>query len=260
MAKQTNNNEIQNKTEGKELFKEELKKKAMEKLAEAIKLNKENYLSKESREAKAEACALILMAMRTEVQFDPNDPMFQIFVQKQSWRNAMKRACKEVCNTGTDLCRKTIEVLKSINLIVNPGGLVEGIVNMFSKHGVKPLESAEVVNEDNWSDFYEDIPKDGGNGGNGPSFKHNSETMEMYQSHKKASGNIQTFLSSRSIGSTQPSKKITNQEFYNFLRKQLMNSSRKTQSNNLFKSSSKKTTNTHRLVALSRKENASNAA
>ena len=258
MTEEEKSNKVQNEIERKEFFKEELKKKAMDKLAEAINLNKKNSLSKESREAKAEACALILIAMRAEVQFNPKDPLFQIFVQKQSWRNAMKRACKEVCDKGTDLCRKTMNVLKSIGIgIINVGDLAESIINIFSKHGVNPLESAEVINEDNWSDFYDDIPKDGGNSVSSPN---NSQKMEMSQSHKKTSTNIRTFLSKRSIGSNQSQQKITNQDFHDFLFEQMGGSYKKTQINNHSKSSSKKAMDTQQLMVLSQKRNTPDAA
>jgi len=140
---------------------QELKKQALDKLKEAIELNRINNRTKRAREAKAEACALMLVAIRAGVQFDPKDPIFQIFVQRQSWRDAMGRACKEVCDPTTALARGVMNVL---NLIPGEvGRLVRNFVNLFEKHGVKPMEQAEVYNRDLWNDFYDEIPKDGGN-------------------------------------------------------------------------------------------------
>jgi len=246
------NNEIQNETENQEIFKQKLKEETMAKLAKAVELNKKNSLSKEAREAKAEACALILMAMRAEIQLDPNDPLFQIFVQKQSWRDAMKRACKEVCNPEADLFRKTLALLDAIGvsagISLNIGGFIRGITNFFSKHGVNPLDEAEVTNNDNWNDFYEEIPKDGGNGGKGPSLQHNSNTMEMAQLNKKAHNrNIQRFLSTRSTGKPTR-KKITNQDFYKYFIKEMMALHKKTA-----KSGLKRAIGNQQLATLSQK-------
>ena len=105
MTEQENNAEKQNSLK-------ELENKTIAKLSEAINLNKLNNRSKESRNAKAEACALLLVSIRAGVQFDLNDPVFQIFVQKQSWRDAMVRACKEVCDPTTAVARNVMKIVK----------------------------------------------------------------------------------------------------------------------------------------------------
>ena len=204
MAEQKNN-ESQNNTEEQQILKE-LENQAMTKLTEAIQLNKSNNRAKESREAKAEACALILIAIRAGVQFDPQDPIFQIFVQKQSWRDAMKRACKEVCDPTTALAQNTLKVLHLVS--DKAGHFVENLLNLFEKHGVKPLEQAEVYNQDLWNDFYDEIPKDGGNA----------------QSNRRTNIDLHKFLS-RNGSENKEQKKITNRDFQKFLLDGMSNNS-----------------------------------
>lgn len=225
MTEQENNTEKQKSLN-------ELKDKTISKLSEAIELNKLNNRSKESRNAKAEACALLLVSIRAGVQFDQNDPVFQIFVQKQSWRDAMIRACKEVCDPTTAVARNVIKIIKLIPAIEKVGNFMENFLSLFEKNGVRPQESVEVYNQDIWNDFYDDLPKDGG----GPSLQHKNynESQSEFQkllSQKATDGqhfenkanpsNIQKYLSQRAIigqkataGKIQlPKRTFNNQQF-----------------------------------------------
>ena len=181
-----------------------LKQEALAKLGEAIELNEMNNRTKESRKAKAEACALILVALRAGVEFDPQDPRFQVFVRKTSWREAMGRACKEICNPSTALARHVLNVINMLPGIsacgfeLDVGNTIENFLNFFKQDGVKPQEVAEVYNRDLWNDFYDDVPKDGGGGG--PSVRNDLERLELAQSREKVpQGKLQEDLAKREI-------------------------------------------------------------
>ena len=182
-----------------------LKEEALAKLTEAIELNEESNLTKKSRKAKADACALILVALRAGVKFDPNDPMFQIFVRKTSWREAMERACKEICNPSTALARHVLDVIKMLpgvgayGLELNVGNAIEKFLSFFKQDGVKPQEVAEVYNRDLWNDFYDDVPKNKSNGGRS-SMRNDLEQLKIAQSRKKVPhSKLQEDLSRREI-------------------------------------------------------------
>lgn len=181
------NDKKQNTLEEQKLLKE-MHDQAMAKLKEAIELNKVSNRSKESLKAKADACSLILVAIRAGVKFDPNDPSFQIFVKKQSWRDAMGLICKKACDFSTSLGRNVLELLKLIPSIAgfNVGKITETLTNLFKKNAVNPLEEDEVYNRSLWSDFYDEIPK--GNG-NGPACFRGSRPSKVPQLNKSVSSN-----------------------------------------------------------------------
>ena len=201
---------------------DDLKNEALTHLTKAIELDKQAGHTEEAQQAKADACALLLVAIRAGVQFDPQDPIFQVFAKKPSWRNAMSRACKSVCSPKSARRRRLIKILKalptisvegsivflSVTLSDNPGDFLEKFYAIFEKDGINPLEKDETRNIDLWSDFYEEIPK---GGGDGP-----SHCSNLMQSKKTLQGKLKDSVI-KSMAKNKPHQKVLHGKLQKYL-------------------------------------------
>ena len=149
--------------------KERIKQDVMAKLAEADKLDGR---TKEGRAAREKACVALLLALHAGVELNASDPLFQNFVHKQAWRRTMERVCEKTKTILEHLANNSVEALK---LIPGVGPILSLCHEIAKDWGIDPLSNPTEHNQDLWDDFYDDIPKDGGNG---PSIRRDLERWQ----------------------------------------------------------------------------------
>ena len=166
--------------------KQELLKKfkdeAMTRLMAAVEQDKRNSRTKKAREAREAACIAVLVALRAadeldpdgalgpEVKLNPENPLFEIFIRKHSWRNTMRHVCEQVANPSTKIAKDCFFFIKSCVACIPKVGtiirsIMDGLIEVGKNHGVDPFSKARKYNEDLWYEFFDDIPRDGGDKG-----------------------------------------------------------------------------------------------
>lgn len=151
---------------------EKIKQDVMMQMAKADQLDGR---TKEGKDAQEKACVLLLLALRAGIELNPNDPLFQNFIRRRSWRTAMRRVCEQVANPSTKIGRDVLVLAKAIPCVSN---FISALLDLGKNHGIDPLLKAKEYNEDLWNEFFDQIPRDGGGG---PSLRRDLDQLKLVQ-------------------------------------------------------------------------------
>ena len=161
-------------------WREERRKKALEKLkADAMKKLYKAQAEPQNQAALHEACAAVLRALSRGADLDPNDPVFQNFFHAP-WQREMHRTCHEPLDMrdATERRCATWGMLvagAAIGCLITASfgvGLLPEILGVcigafLGRKAEQFCQKKEEVCQDTWDYFYDQIPDNKGNGGNG---------------------------------------------------------------------------------------------